>query len=209
MYFCTFPITLGRREFKMSELFRKIFKKMRDEFFTIPNLLSILRLLLIPVLVWLYCFKHDNIATCILLVFSVATDIVDGFIARHFNMITDFGKFLDPVADKATQLAVIICLITRFHAMAIPAVVLVLKELSAFLIRLKVFKETEIVDGAKWHGKAATGIIVATVLLHLLWNDIPSPISLGVICFTTAFMIFSAVMYTVECFNTLKKYGKK
>ena len=73
---------------------------MRDELFTIPNLLSILRLLLIPVLVYLYCFKHDNIATCCLLAFSLLTDIVDGFIARHFNMITDFGKFLDPLADK-------------------------------------------------------------------------------------------------------------
>ena len=192
----------------MNELFRKIFKKMRDELFTIPNLLSILRLLLIPILVYLYCFKHDNIATCCLLAFSLLTDIVDGFIARHFNMITDFGKFLDPLADKSTQLVIMICLITKFKAMAIPFTVLLVKEITAFLMRFKVYKETEVVDGAKWHGKASTGIILATVGLHLLWDSIPSEVSFGVICFTTAFMTYSAVMYALECVNVLKNHGK-
>lgn len=192
----------------MKELFRKIFKKIRDEFFTIPNMLSILRILLIPVIIYFYVVKKDYNTTTFVVLFSVLTDIVDGFIARRFNMITDFGKFIDPVADKATQLAVLICLITRFELMIIPFVVLALKELSSLAIRFVVYKRTEIVDGAKWHGKASTGIVIATIILHLLWGDIPSNISLGVICFCTAFMIFSFTLYTADCIKCLKNNGK-
>ena len=137
----------------MKELFRKIFKKIKDEFFTIPNMLSILRLLLIPVIVYLYCVKRNNLWTLIVVVFSTLTDIVDGFIARRFNMITDFGKFLDPVADKATQLTVFACLITRYKLMLVPFLVLLVKELGSLIFRLVVYKKTEVVEGAHWHGK--------------------------------------------------------
>ncbi len=189
----------------MKELFRKIFKKIGDEFFTIPNMLSILRILLIPVIIYFYVVKKDYNTTTFVVLFSVLTDIVDGFIARRFNMITDFGKFLDPVADKATQLTVFICLITKFKLMIIPFVVLALKELSSLVIRFVVYKRTEVVDGAKWHGKLTTGLVIATIVLHLLWNDIPGAVSLGVICFCTAFMVLSFVLYTVDCLKYLKK----
>ncbi len=189
----------------MKELFRKIFKKIGDEFFTIPNMLSILRILLIPVIVYFYVVQKDYLTTFFVVVFSTITDIVDGFIARRFNMITDFGKFLDPVADKATQLTVFICLITKFKLMIIPFVVLALKELSSLVIRFVVYKRTEVVDGAKWHGKLTTGLVIATIVLHLLWNDIPGAVSLGVICFCTAFMVLSFVLYTVDCLKYLKK----
>ncbi len=192
----------------MKELFRKIFKKIGDEFFTIPNMLSILRILLIPVIIYFYVVKKDYNSTTFVVLFSVLTDIVDGFIARRFNMITDFGKFLDPVADKATQLTVLICLITRFKLMIIPFVVLAVKEISSLAIRFVVYKRTETVDGAKWHGKTATGIVIATIILHLLWGDIPSGVSFGVICFCTAFMVFSFVLYTADCIKCLKNHGK-
>ena len=80
----------------------------KDQIFTIPNLLSIIRLILIPIIVWLYCEKQNYNAAVAVIVVSGATDITDGFIARHFNMVSDFGKILDPVADKLTQAAVII-----------------------------------------------------------------------------------------------------
>ncbi len=189
----------------MKELFRKIFKKIGDEFFTVPNMLSILRILLIPVIVYFYVVQKDYLTTFFVVVFSTVTDIVDGFIARRFNMITDFGKFLDPVADKATQLTVLICLITKFKLMIIPFVVLALKELSSLVIRFVVYKRTEVVDGAKWHGKLTTGLVIATIAIHLLWSDIPGAVSLGVICFCTAFMVLSFVLYTIDCLKYLKK----
>ena len=67
---------------------------------TIPNILSFFRLCLIPVIVWLYTVKQDYLWTLLILLLSAITDIVDGIIARKFNMISDFGKAFDPVADK-------------------------------------------------------------------------------------------------------------
>lgn len=193
----------------MKELFRKIFKKARDEFFTIPNMLSVVRILLIPVIVYLYVFKKDNLWTLIVVALSSLTDVVDGFIARRFNMITDLGKFLDPLADKATQLTVIACLITRFKAMVVPFVILAVKELSALLMRFVVYKRTERVEGAKWHGKASTTIIISIVALHLIWGSIPSNVSLILIAFCSVFMTFSAILYGIESINMLKEDGKQ
>ena len=192
----------------MKELFNKIFKKIGNEFFTVPNMLSLLRLLLIPVIVYLYCFKHDNLWTLIMIAFSSLTDVVDGFIARRFNMITDFGKFLDPLADKATQITIIACLVTRFKAMIIPCVLLVVKELSALLMRFAIYKESEVVDGAKWHGKLATVVVVSTVASHLIWYDMTQAASAVIICICTAFIIFSGILYTIDNVRMLKNNEK-
>jgi cardiolipin synthase len=180
---------------------------------TLASKITLARVAFIPVfMVFMYLSGGAPglwmlLALAMFIVASV-TDWVDGYIARKNNQITDFGKFLDPVADKATQLAVFICLITRFKLMIIPFVVLAVKELSSLAIRFVVYKRTETVDGAKWHGKTATGIVIATIILHLLWGDIPSSVSFGVICFCTAFMAFSFVLYTADCIKCLKNHGK-
>lgn len=192
----------------MKELFRKIFNKIRDEFFTIPNILSVVRLLLIPVIVYLYCFAHNNLWTLIVVIFSTLTDIVDGFIARKFNMITDFGKFLDPFADKATQLAVFACLITRFPLMLVPFLVLLVKELGSLLFRLWIYKKTELVEGAHWHGKMSTGMVIIVISSHLIWPDIHPSISEFLLLFSTLFMVYSGFLYTLEGVDMLR-HGKK
>lgn len=189
----------------MKELFRKIFKKIGDEFLTIPNMLSILRILLIPVIVYLYVLQKDYMSTFVVVLISTLTDIADGFIARRFNMITDFGKFLDPLADKATQLTVLLCLITRFKMMIVPFAVLGIKELSALVMRFVVYQKTEIVNGARWHGKASTGFIIGMILVHLAWIDIPQTVSLGIMAFVTVFMTFSGTLYAIECVKAMKE----
>ena len=83
---------------------------------TIPNLLSVFRILLIPLIVWLYCGKQDYLLAAWVLLLSGVTDIADGFIARRFRMVSDLGKVLDPIADKLTQTAALVCLLTRFRA---------------------------------------------------------------------------------------------
>lgn len=192
----------------MKELFSKIWGKIKEEFFTIPNMLSVLRILLIPVIVYFYCFAKNNLWTVIIVVFSTLTDIVDGFIARKFNMITDFGKFIDPVADKATQLTIFACLITRFPLMLLPFLVLLVKELGSLLLRVIVYKKTEIVEGAHWHGKMSTTIVIAVVMIHLIWPNIHVAISDFVIYFSTIFMVYSGFLYTLESIDFLKN-GKK
>ena len=80
--------------------------RFHGQFFTIPNILSYFRFLLIPVFLWLYCFKHSYIAAALVMAISGATDVVDGWIARHFHLVTDWGKIIDPFADKLPGLAI-------------------------------------------------------------------------------------------------------
>ena len=91
-----------------------------DRIFTIPNMLSFFRICLIPVIVWLYLVKKNYTWTVCILILSGVTDMVDGFIARRFNMISNLGKVLDPIADKLTQTVMLVCLFTRFPMMIVP-----------------------------------------------------------------------------------------
>ena len=81
---------------------------------TIPNLISLFRILLIPLIIWLYCGKKQYTATIAVIVISGASDIIDGKIARKFHMVSDVGKVLDPIADKLTQATLVICLTARY-----------------------------------------------------------------------------------------------
>ena len=101
--------------------------RYQNKILTIPNILSFFRLCLIPVIVWLYVGKQDYLWTLLILTLSGVTDIVDGIIARRFNMVSNFGKAFDPVADKLTQMAMLFCLVSRFKYMMIPFVLLVVK----------------------------------------------------------------------------------
>ena len=95
-------------------------KDWKKEIFTIPNLLSLFRLVLIPVYVAIYLNARNStdyyVAAGILAV-SCLTDLIDGKIARHFNMISSLGKILDPLADKATQFTLIICLAIKYNVL--------------------------------------------------------------------------------------------
>lgn len=85
-------------------------REPQNRILTIPNMLSALRICMIPLLVWLYYVKQDYLRTGGLLILSGLTDVVDGFIARRFQMISNLGKVLDPIADKLTQGAMLFCL---------------------------------------------------------------------------------------------------
>ncbi len=121
---------------------------MRGRILTIPNLLSFFRIALIPIIAWSYCVKRDNTLTAILLLLSGATDIIDGFIARTFHMVSDLGKVLDPVADKLTQATMLICLMMRFPLMMIPLAVMVVKELCMAISGCLVIRKTQVVPCA-------------------------------------------------------------
>ena len=137
----------------------------------IPNILTILRFILIPFIVVFIAF-NNYIAAFVVLTISGITDILDGFIARKFNFISDFGKLIDPLADKTTQISVLITL--------------ALKDVIPFWILLVVFlKEFLMIAGAsflygkeldvssKWYGKLTTVLfyiaIVSSFLIYT-WN---------------------------------------
>lgn len=178
--------------------------KYQKKILTIPNVLSFFRLCLIPVIVWLYNFKQDYLWTLLILTLSAITDIVDGMIARRFHMISDFGKIFDPIADKLTQLAMLICLVSRFSHMLIPIVLLVVKEVFTGITALISIKRTKVVKGAVWHGKLTTIALYSMMAVHLIWYNIPNGVSEILVGVCIGIMLMSFIMYVVQNLRAIK-----
>ena len=184
--------------------------KYKNKIVTIPNILSLVRLCLIPLILWLYLGAQNYIAAGITLLFSGLTDIVDGYIARTYNMISDVGKVLDPVADKATQGVMLLCLCISFPLMWIAIGLLIVKESFMAISGYVVIKKTGIVLGADWHGKAATVLVTACMALHLFWHDIDPTVSLITIVVSAAMIALSLILYAVRNFGYISgKYTEK
>ncbi|MBE6693089.1 MAG: CDP-alcohol phosphatidyltransferase family protein [Ruminococcaceae bacterium] len=181
-------------------------EKYQKKIITIPNLLSFLRILMIPPLVWLYCVKEDYFGTLVLLTVSSLTDIADGIIARKFNMVSDFGKAFDPVADKLTQAVMLFCLTSRFKLMLFPLLLLVVKETIAAVTGILSIKKSGEVMGALWHGKAATVMLYIIMAVHIIWFDLPAYVSFLLILLCTAMMIISAVLYSIRNIKVIISY---
>lgn len=175
--------------------------------FTIPNILSMFRLLLLPVIVYTYMNQKDYALTGTLLVISGVTDLSDGYIARTFNMMSDLGKILDPVADKATQAVVLLCLITRFRWLVVPFICILIKELFMACIGMIVIKKTGEVHGAVWHGKAATFMLDFMIIVHIVFFNISYTLSIILAVISTFLILLSFYLYAKENINILKKVG--
>lgn len=173
-------------------------EQKRNQIITIPNLLSLVRLLLIPVFIHLYANQQAYGAAVLVLVISGLTDVVDGFIARRFNMISDIGKILDPIADKLTQFAALLCLIKRFPAMLLPAILMVIKEILAAVTGLYAIRRSGTVPSADWHGKVTTVLLYTTIAVHILWISIPEWASGLLIGLSVAMMLCSLVLYLLR-----------
>jgi len=170
---------------------------------TVPNILSLFRICLIPLIMWFYCVREDYLWTTLMLTLSGLTDVVDGIIARKCNMISDFGKAFDPIADKLTQMAMMLCLVTRYPLMAIPLVILVVKEVISGVLNLITIKRTGQVFGALWHGKLNTVLLYVMMVTHLLWFNIPYSVSNALIYCCIIMMLLSGTLYTLRSIQKL------
>lgn len=133
----------------------------------VPNVLSLFRLLLVPFIAVMYLYGETTWAV-IALVVSGVTDVVDGFVARHFDQITDLGKILDPLADKLTQMTVALCLTWKNIELLPLLVICVCKELAQMVGGLLLLGKGETIRGSKWYGKLATVLFysVAVILVQ-------------------------------------------
>lgn len=170
----------------------------KKDVFSIPNILGYFRILLIPVFCYLYINAETNqdyyIASGVVLLSSL-TDLIDGKIARHFNMITELGKVLDPVADKLTHLALAFCLATKYPMMWLLIVLMAAKEGYMGVMGLKYLREGKMMDGAEWFGKVCTALLFVVLLILFLIPDLSLVIANVLIVVSMLFMIFTLVMY--------------
>ena len=176
----------------------------RKEILTIPNLLSLLRILLIPVYMTIY-LKGDHRVAALILVTSCLTDAVDGWIARRFHMISTLGKILDPVADKATQFTLTYCLSLDHPALQPVLVLFVIKECFQLVAGIIALRNGKILPGALMAGKVCTTVLfvslIAMVLFPHLGHDTVAAIAITDGCF----LAFSFANYILAYYGRSPK----
>lgn len=175
--------------------------KLKKEIFSIPNMLSYFRILLIPVFVVLFFNSGESvgyhIASAAVLIVSGLTDMLDGKIARKFNQITELGKIIDPIADKLTQCAVMICLAIHYKLLWVFIGILVIKEITMAVLAFLFMKKGRKLKGAHWYGKVSTTVfyLVITTLLAVPVKYMPFEMSTVLILISGTCMIFAFLMY--------------
>ncbi len=170
-----------------------------NKILTIPNLMSFFRILLAAVFAVIYWTVNSRAGYfCALgvLVLSGLTDFADGKVARHFHMVSNLGKLLDPISDKVTQIVVVFCLCRDYPVLWILLAVLVVKEAVQGICGLQAVRAVGHNVGAKWFGKVSTfylyGLLVVLLLLPLL-PDFPGWCSAALIVIGIILLLISFV----------------
>lgn len=184
-------------------------KDWKKEIFSIPNLLSLFRLCLIPVYVVIYLNADSTseyfLAATILGV-SCLTDLIDGKIARHFNMITTLGKILDPLADKATQFTLIVCLSMKHPVLWYLVGLFFVKEsfqLIAGGIRLR---KGRMLKGALITGKICTTVLFLSLIVMVMVPTLPEKVIKIIAIVDAVFMLISFADYATAYYSRDSKF---
>ena len=173
----------------------------------IPNVLTILRFFIIPLIIY-YLAKDQYLAAFIALTASGLTDVLDGTIARKFNLITNFGKLIDPLADKVTQLAILCTLVVKEIIPLWILVIVLLKE-AMMVSGASFLYGKDLVVSSKWYGKAATVLFYLAIAVSLLVRQFSLSFYFDIILYYLALImtIFSLIMYFREFY--VRGYFKK
>ena len=170
-----------------------------------PNILTIIRFIIVPFMT--YFLINENFTIAILLyVLASATDVLDGFIARKFNLITDLGKFLDPLADKLLQFAALVGLWVVGLIPLWIVVIFFIKEISMGLGAIKLLKKHIIIQ-SKWFGKLSTIFFFMAIVASMLSSKIKLLSSYIIPLFILALMslLFAFIMYLSSYIKETKK----
>jgi cardiolipin synthase len=171
----------------------------------IPNILTFIRFLLIPIII-VAIFSKEFLVAFIIFTISAITDILDGYIARKFNFVTNIGKLLDPLADKLTQMGILLSLS-------------LMKIIPYLILIIVVIKETVMIGGAsflygknvvvysRWYGKLATVLFYLAIITSLLTAQFSAKVPNHLDLYLYALALFSTVFSLLMYFKALHKNG--
>ncbi|HHW32293.1 MAG TPA: CDP-diacylglycerol--glycerol-3-phosphate 3-phosphatidyltransferase [Clostridiaceae bacterium] len=162
----------------------------------VPNILTAIRLLLIPSFAYFLYIESYKIAI-LLFALSGLTDILDGYIARRFNLVTSWGKLADPLADKLMQIAALIILTIQGYIPLFILITVILKEIMMGIGSIILLKKKKYVVSANWYGKLATFVFFIAIIMIML--DMPYSNYLIIAAF--AFTIFAFINYVISYFK--------
>ena len=172
---------------------------------TIPNALSVLRLLVIyPCVV--FFLREEYVWAALMLVISGLSDMFDGMIARHFDQYTPLGAMLDPVADKLTHGAIAVCLAFRYENMRWLVALMILKEGFMAVMGLINLRHKRKLDGARWFGKVCTGSLFAVLCVLVLFPGMKAETADVLICVEILIMTATLILYIPEFYKMKKTW---
>jgi CDP-diacylglycerol--glycerol-3-phosphate 3-phosphatidyltransferase len=161
----------------------------------LPNVLTVVRILLVPVLVvaLLGETEHGDLLAAVVFAAASLTDAIDGYLARSRNSITTFGKLMDPVADKLLVVAALVSLVSLGRLPAWVAMVIIARELAVTLTRMAATAQGVVVPAAGW-GKIKTIVQVAAIFFLIAFD--PTPVWVDILVYVAvAVTIVSGVDY--------------
>ncbi len=160
----------------------------------IPNILTVIRFCFIPFII-ISIVKDNYTVALILFTISSITDILDGYIARKYNMISDFGKLMDPLADKCTQLSVLLTLAIKGIIPYWVIIILILKEI-IMISGASFLYGKQLVVSSRWYGKLSTVLLFIAVVNSFIINIYNLPeYDIYIYALAIVFAIFSLIMY--------------
>lgn len=165
----------------------------------LPNLLTIIRFLLVPVMTYFLISKNYSLAITFYVLASI-TDVLDGYIARKYNMITKLGKILDPMADKLLQFSALVGL---WIVGIIPfwiTFIFFLKEIFMGLGAIKLLRNKDVVVPSKWFGKMSTVFFFIAIIFSMLSENILilKPYVLPMFILALVSLFFAFIMYLIN-----------
>lgn len=178
------------------------------QLFTIPNLLCYLRIAAIPYFIYIYVHASeplDYLYTAFILAGMEITDFLDGFIARRYHMISEWGKILDPIADKLLQLTLLVLLVYQYPFAVLVLLLFLVKEASMAICGIVSIRKKCRLQGALWCGKVSTTVFYICMIVLILFPGIDPLAADVLLCITTAFLIYSFVVYMRTYYAMLKK----
>jgi len=183
-------------------------KDWKKEIFSIPNLLSLFRLCLIPVYAYIYLNATEDyqylIAGTIMAV-SCITDMIDGKIARHFNMITTVGKILDPLADKITQFTLTLCLSLKYPVLMPVLALFLVKEMFQLIVGIIFLRRGRMLPGALMAGKVCTTVLFVSLIAMVLFPNMNEAAVDAIAILDALFLGISFISYILAYFGKNQK----
>ena len=178
----------------------------------IPNILSIIRILLVGVFVWLF-WQARYVDAIIVYAVAFFTDILDGYLARKFNWVTSVGKLLDPAADKLMVLAALVCIFLSKRHQTFYLVLFVLAFVKEFLMLIGVLMmlKSKVVAHSDWAGKMATGLFVLGIVLTLFSYELSfvEPWNIALLSIAIALSYYALLHYAKHQMFAPRQAGSK
>lgn len=159
----------------------------------IPNILTIIRFLLVPVFGY-YFYKEKFYIAVFLFLLASLTDILDGYIARKFNLITSWGKLADPLADKLMQITALVFLVIKQRIPSVVLIVVVAKEVFMVAGSILLYKKENFVVSANWYGKFATVLFNFAIVMMIF----KAPFDYVFMILAVLATLFAFVMYIIS-----------